>query len=392
MLALLALTLRVALADDPVPVEVAAPADAPLEAPAPQAQPDCPAPPPGDYEAALRLVDRLIAESDWVEARSLLAWLSQPEVPADVRARAAQRARALPPPSDATARLRLVPWNFAMGAWLLGPNMMWIRESSGNYNSSPLGIFSGAVLGAAGGTTAGLMYHRHAGLTHGQVSAIIHAQQLAMFNGAWLTTFSADGEYWEYGGWGLLGGAIAGSAAGYALAERPIDDGEMAAARAGAWLLPGYTLVTMLAVDDNGDFWQGEPSHDVAPFALAADLGTAAGWAAGHYAHLRRVDTQMITLGSVAGAGFGLGLAVATQDLVLWSGRGVAVSTGLFSLGGGALGYVLGSRMERPLPRVASTALLGGTPDHPVLGLPLPSFSPGRERWAASVQIVDMTF
>ncbi len=387
MLTALALLLNVAAAQDPASApEVIAPP------PAPEVIAPPPAPTANVHQEALAVADQLIAEQSWDEARSLLNWLMQPTMPALVQSEARERLKRLPKAGDAAARLRLLPWQTVSGAWLLGPNMMWINETRGNFNEKPLLVFGGALAGGAGGAAASLLYKREEGLTHGDVTTIIHTQQLGMAHGMYLTLLHPEGEYWEYGGWGLLGGAIVGSAGGYALAELPLDEGGVAMGRAGAALAPGLTLLTLLAIDDEQDFWEGEPRHDVLPFLLAADVGTLAGYGAGKAAGLRRVDAQMILLGSVAGAAVGGGLAVATSELVLWSESGVYTTMEVFAIGGGALGYVLAKGIERPLPTVVAGAMLSGTDEHPILALPIPTVSRTRDGYAANVQLVDIRF
>lgn len=378
MLHLLALLLNPALAQE------AAPAEAPPAVEAPASR--------DVYEDALLVADQLLAEGAFDEARAILNWLMQPERPEFVRDEARRRLSKLPKAGDAGARMRLLPWQTVAGAWLLGPNMMWINETRGNFNEKPLLVFTGALAGGAGGAAASLLYKREEGLTHGDVSTIIHTQQLAMGHGMYLTLLHPEGEYWEYGGWGLLAGGVVGTAGGYALAELPLHEGGVAAARTGSALAPGLTLLTILAADDEYEFWQGEPRHDVAPFLVAADVGTLAGYGLGQTLDLRRVDAQMIFLGAVAGTAVGGGLAAATQDMVLWSERGVFITMEVFAIGGGALGYVLAQGIERPLPNMTAGALLSGTDEHPVLALPIPSISPTKDGWSAHVNLVDLRF
>lgn len=399
MLQLLALMLHPAAAQDPEGAPVAAPAaivePAPTLEPVPEPVPE-PAPvveaTPDARDGALTVVDTLIAEERWDEARSLLNWLMQPDMPEATRAAARQRLALLPKAGDAAARLRLLPWQTAAGAWLMGPNMIWINETRGNFNEKPLLVFTGALAGGAGGAAASLLYKREEGLSQTDVTTIIHMQQLGMINGAVLSLAHPDGEYWEYAGWGLLGGGIAGTAGGYTLARLPLDEGGVAMARTGAASALGLGFLTLLTLDDRTEWLEYEARHDVPPLLILTDLGTVGGYALGKATGMRRVDAQMIFLGEVAGTLVGGGLAVATQDLLLWSESGVFGTMEVFAIGGGVLGYVLARGIERPLPDMTGTALLSGTDEAPRLRLPLPAISPVKGGWSAQVQLVDLRF
>lgn len=341
------------------------------------------------YEEALRLADALIAEGATHEARAILNWLMQPDKPQDIRDRAANRTAALPREKDAAARVRLLPWQTAMGAWLLGPNILWINELRGNFNTPQGLVFLGAVAGGGAGAAASLLYEREDGLSHGQVTAIVHSQQLAIVDGAWVASRLADDS--EAAGWGILGGAAVGSAAGYALAGRDVDEGAMAGARTGA--LWGTGLAFAIPTMINEDYWyDGEDARIGGTLLIGANAGTVGGYFLAQKIGLRRVDAQMAIGGGVAGGLVGLGLVAVTDDLVLWSQRGAIATTGVFTLAGGALGYTLAQGLERPLPSLAVGTLLSGTDDAPVWGLPLPSVVPTAHGLAASVQLVDMKF
>lgn len=380
MLSLL-VTLSLAAAQEPA-------VEAPI-APTPSVEAPPPTPPTDRYEEALRVADALIAAGATAEARGVLNWLSQPGVPEHVRARAAARMSALPREKDAAARIRLLPWQTAAGAWLLGPNMLWINESRGNFHTSQALVFAGAVAGGAGGAAASLLYARDAGLSHGQVTTIVHSQQLAIVDGAWLASRIADDS--DYAGWGVLGGAAVGTAAGYALAEKDLDEGAMAGARTGALWGTGLAFVIPTLV--NEDYWDEGADARVGGTLLAgANLGSVGGYFLGQKIGLRRVDAQMTLGGGVAGAAVGLGLVAVTDNLVLWSMRGGVATSTVFGLAGGALGYRLAQGLERPLPGVAVGTLLSGTDDAPVWGLPLPSVMKTQDGYAASLSLVDMKF
>ncbi len=365
--------------------------DAPSEAATAPATPEATAAAPyaNRYEEALHVADALIASGATHEARSILNWLSQPEVPEDVRQRASGRLAALPREKDAAARIRLLPWQTAAGAWLLGPNMLWLNETRGNFNTPQGLVFLGAVAGGAGGAAASLLYKRDEGLSHGQVTTIVHSQQLGIADGAWFASWATDSG--EYAGWGILGGAVAGTAAGYALAERDLDEGAMAGARSGAIWGTGLAFVIPSLI--NEDYWySGEDFRASGTLLLGANAGTVGGYFLAEKVGLRRVDAQMVLGGGVAGAAVGLGLVAVTDNLVLWSERGLIGTTTVFGLAGGALGYKLAQGLERPLPNIAVGTLLSGTDDAPVWGLPLPGVIKTREGLAASVQLVDMKF
>ena len=413
MFHLLALLLTTALAQEPAaPAPAPDPAPAPAPDPAtavppsgpdpapadpapPEVVPDLPASPtealnPDPWQDVFSTVDRLVGEQAYPEARAVLQWILTSDAAPEIKQRAELRVAALPKQGDWPARLRLVPWQTTLGAVLGGPNMIWIAESRGNYYYRPVPVFAGGLLGGAGGAAASLLYRKDEGITQGQVSAIMLGEELGIAHGLLFSMIPKEGRDLEYGGYGLLLGGLAGAAGGHLLAETSPGDGEMAMAHLGTLWGTGLATANMIAFGQ--DYFNNEPIHDVLPFYVGGDLGALAGYGLAKAAHLRRVDAQMITLGGAAGGITGFFFCVTTQRAILWSERSVALTTEAFTLGGGYLGYRLAKPLEKKLPGIAMGTLLSGTDDHPILGLPLPSFTPTGDGLYTSVQLVDLRF
>ena len=374
-----------AMADEPdAPVEVAPVAPTieavPIEATlAPTASPDI-------LAESLQMAARLQAAEAHEEARALLRWVIAQDPPKDTRAAAREQLATLPPERGGTAPTVLLGgWQMLAGAWLVGPNNIWIAESAERVPPGPGWVFAGGLAGGAAGLGGTLWYTKHYGMTTGKANNIFAGEMLGAFNGLGLTLLVDDGGDWIPAG--LLLGTVGGGAVGYYAASKQPEAGVAAATTSGAFWGAGTGLLLL-----SPWYFEGESVHDVLPIVLAADLGALAGNGLARVLKLKRNDVALGNLFGIAGGLTMGGFAVATQNFIIWTPGAVASAVEISAIAGGAAGIVISRKLEAKAPNIEGGALLHGTPGDLRLGIPLPSVLPENGGYHTTVSLVDYRF
>jgi hypothetical protein len=276
--------------------------------------------------------------------------------------------------------VRLAVWQTALGGVVFGAlpaDPEWYGDNDALY---PLG----ALLGAGLGASTAIVGARALDFRGPEATTVIAAQQLGLFNGGMLLSDLGDydGETLSFG---LLVGAGAGTAAGWALASRHPDPAVPVAIQSGAWWGLGLALAGMSYTYAWED-WEFDPTT---PLLLAVNGGALGGYALARFAHLSRSQIRAANIGALFAAGSTYYFAYFTSDVIWYTEDQVVAIVALSGVAGGVAGAILAGRMDASSGGVA---LVHGRDGALAAGLPLPTPRPTPQGMAWDVTLVDWRF
>lgn len=343
---LLASALSIAQAQERDFVE-AGTAEAPVpEVPAPEPviAPADPVPANPTVETALILAADLRADGDHDAARDVLHWVLDQQLTADVRTAAALQLARLPAPEDSGhdvgPTVRLVAWQAAMGAYLLGPNLL-INEPLG-YAGDPYVALS--MIGGGLGAGSALLLAKHHGVDSAAASTIIGVEQLGLLNGAVLGyALTGDSSLSRIPG-GMMFGAGVGAGVGALWTLQDPDPAASLGMQWGAYWGTGLGFAVMAYT------YAFDELHEdsIYPMALAANLGALGGWTLTRGLGLSRHDVRMFNAGALVGGLGAFGFAWITSNIVWYTEHGVAAFVTGATVAGGLTGVALNRWLITP--------------------------------------------
>lgn len=376
---------------DPAPAAPTAPAPVVDVAALVAAIPSETAAPTGDYGPTLGLAAGLSQDGDPDSARALAEWVAlRPDAgPAADQARALQLGI-----KDGSGKvgptIRLVAAQAAAGAWLLGPNQAY-AELYGDHEAT---YFAGALVGGAAGVAGGLLLARQPDFGPAHVSAIVGPQVLLGFNGAVIGSRLRP-DAWGAAPAGILVGGLAGTGLGVAWNLAGPDPAVTLGLESGAAWGLGLTVAGL-----SWSYAWDRVDYDDVPVVLvvATDIGAAVGVAATALLPIDRGQLTYLNAGGALGAGLAYAFARTTSGVVWYAPHDVAALVGGAGVVGGALGFVLATRLDRVPALPVGQALLRVEDGRPAFALPMPRVAlvdgqPGVDgRLGLQVALVDQAF